>query len=612
MKQIIKYAFVILLANMLISSPAFCQAPQAIPYQAVARDNTGATLPNQPISLRFSLHDVSSGGAIVYQEIQNVTTNNLGLFSINLGQGTPITGTIAAVNWGNGAKFLQVEFDPAGGTNFSDMGTTQFMSVPYALHAGTSTDNHWQLNGSHISNVNSGDVGIGISNPGADLHINDVAGLQNEPSANLVLSRVWVDSTDTRASSIFHFYNTNTGNDNLGFGVSGGGGTNASPKSLSQLKMMIQGDGKVGIGTIYPRSLLDVRGDISLGAWHENHGTRKIGIFDGVNFTGGMEIENTTLTGTYSQKVHFITHHVSNGYGRRMTIDEDGKIGIGINEPGSKLHINDVNGMQNVPSSDLVLSRVWNNSLDTRASSIFHYYSTTTGNDNLAFAVSGNGGTNGAPNSLSQIKMMIQGNGNVGIGTSTPSQKLSVAGTTGLYGNSIFSPNQSGANGTVSIGTPTIFANSMLNVKSNLQYGAFIDAPSSSEALHVEGMTRINGEVGIGIAPSSVYLLAVGGKIICTELRVQATPFPDYVFDASYNLKPLEEVEQHILTHHRLPNMPPATEVESDGMNVGGIQLKLVEKVEELTLYLLQQQKELKAQKQEIEQLRTQLNTSKN
>jgi hypothetical protein len=603
MRKIIKFGMMLTFAACLSINAAQAQSPYAIPYQAVARNSGGDIMSSQNITIRFTLHDQTVTGPIVYQEVHNVMTNNLGLFSVNLGQGAPVSGTVAAVDWANGSKYLQVEMDATGGSVYVDMGTTQLMSVPYALHAASSGDNKWQLNGNDISNVNSGEVGIGIASPDAALHINDAAGLQNEPSANMVLSRVWIDSTDTRASSIFHYYNTNTGNDNLGFGISGGGGTNASPKSLSQLKMMIQGDGKVGIGTIYPRSLLDIRGDISMGAWHENNGTRKIGIFDGVDFTGGMEIENTTLTGNYSQKLHFSTHHVNNGYGRRMTIDEDGNVGIGTNTPTHRLS---VAGNTNVIGQ--VISNIGGHGLVQ-----------TDGTTSVGTYVDGSAGWIGT-NSNHPLyfytangweSMAITTSGNVGIGTSAPNEKLSVAGTTGLYGNSIFSPNQSGANGTVSIGTPNIFPNSMLNVKSNLQYGAFIDAPSSSEALHVEGMTRINGEVGIGINPSSIYLLAVGGKIICTELRVQATPFPDYVFASDYKLKPLEEVEAHINAHHRLPNMPPATEVESDGMNVGGIQLKLVEKVEELTLYLLQQQKELKTQKQEIEHLRTQLNNTK-
>ena len=111
------------------------QTPQAIPYQAVARNSAGVPLSNQNIKVRFSIRDSILSGIIIYRETHTATTNNLGLFNLNVGHGTPTTGTFAAVNWGKNVKFLQVEMDPAGGTTFTDLGTTQMMSVPYALQA---------------------------------------------------------------------------------------------------------------------------------------------------------------------------------------------------------------------------------------------------------------------------------------------------------------------------------------------------------------------------------------------------------------------------------------------------------------------------------------------
>src|SRR4051812_18526908 len=80
------------------------QTPQAIPYQAVARDVNGNLLANQNISLRFSIHDVTAAGTVVYRETQTATTNALGLFSVNIGRGTAIVGTFNSIAWGTGAK----------------------------------------------------------------------------------------------------------------------------------------------------------------------------------------------------------------------------------------------------------------------------------------------------------------------------------------------------------------------------------------------------------------------------------------------------------------------------------------------------------------------------
>ena len=111
------------------------QAPQTFPYQAVARDNSDNILANQNISLRFSILDGSNVGTTIYQEKHTTTTNTFGLFTLNIGQGTILSGTFNAINWGSGSKFIKVELDPSGGNTFTLMGTTQLLSVPYALYA---------------------------------------------------------------------------------------------------------------------------------------------------------------------------------------------------------------------------------------------------------------------------------------------------------------------------------------------------------------------------------------------------------------------------------------------------------------------------------------------
>lgn len=114
------------------------QAPNSLNYQAVVRNSTGVVLANANVSLRFTIHDGSSAGATVYQETKTLTTNQFGLATHQIGSGTVVSGTIAGVAWGSGSKWLQVELDPAGGSTYTDMGTTQLVSVPYALYAANS------------------------------------------------------------------------------------------------------------------------------------------------------------------------------------------------------------------------------------------------------------------------------------------------------------------------------------------------------------------------------------------------------------------------------------------------------------------------------------------
>ncbi len=164
----------LLLASIAMSQLSNAQTPQAIPYQAAARNSSGTILASTPVSVRFSIHDATADGTVVYSETHSVTTTAQGMFSVNVGQGTPVTGTFSGINWGTNAKYMQVELDPAGGSSYIDMGTQQMMSVPYALHAGTSSSSsQWTTSGSNIHNANTGNVGIGTSAPAARLQVAD-------------------------------------------------------------------------------------------------------------------------------------------------------------------------------------------------------------------------------------------------------------------------------------------------------------------------------------------------------------------------------------------------------------------------------------------------------
>jgi hypothetical protein len=125
---------------LLILSMAFAamsQAPGIVNYQGIARNPAGNAIPFKNIKLRLSIHDGTATGAVVYSETRALTTNAFGLFTVGIGStgAESVTGTITGVNWGGGNKFLQVEIDPEGGNSFTSMGTSQLLSVPYALYA---------------------------------------------------------------------------------------------------------------------------------------------------------------------------------------------------------------------------------------------------------------------------------------------------------------------------------------------------------------------------------------------------------------------------------------------------------------------------------------------
>ena len=127
--------FLLTLLSSFILVFVFAQVPQGMNYQAVLRDNSGNTIPNRNVSIRFSVISGSPTGTVVYKELHSPATNALGIINLFIGQGTPISGTFSNINWGSANHYLQVEADLQGGVNFQPLGTSQLMSVPYALYA---------------------------------------------------------------------------------------------------------------------------------------------------------------------------------------------------------------------------------------------------------------------------------------------------------------------------------------------------------------------------------------------------------------------------------------------------------------------------------------------
>lgn len=112
-----------------------------------------------------------------------------------------------------------------------------------------------------------------------------------------------------------------------------------------------------------------------------------------------------------------------------------------------------------------------------------------------------------------------------------------------------------------------------------------------------------NGRVGIGGVSNPQNALEVNGTIRAKEIKVE-TGWADFVFAPDYQLPTLGEVEAHIKEHKHLPGIPTEAEVKKDGANLGEMNVKLLQKVEELTLYMIQQNKEIESLKKEVQQLR--------
>lgn len=190
------------------------------------------------------------------------------------------------------------------------------------------------------------------------------------------------------------------------------------------------------------------------------------------------------------------------------------------------------------------------------------------------------------------------------------------------------------ANGSVGIGTNTPnawFGGKVLEIKDNrpiirlspategglatiLLKGRYSNAPGTPDEFHINYVssltqTRVsvgsyliggvpiftimgNGKVGIGIEfPTDK--LSVNGNIRAHEIKVEVANWPDYVFDSDYKLPSLPETETYIKTNHHLPNVPSAMEVKENGVNLGEMNAKLLQKIEELTMHLIEKDKEI-------------------
>lgn len=279
-----------------------------------------------------------------------------------------------------------------------------------------------------------------------------------------------------------------------------------------------------------------------------------------------------------------------------------GNVGVGTTDPQAKLDVD----FNNEPKSMRFFQPSPNtNPQNTLISSLlFRWY-----NENADFGMIRGLGDNIIGLSFrfnGNEKMRLNSNGDLGIGTNTPQARLDVNGNARINSNSEYT--------FISVGQE---ANDQIIADNSIQKhfgGGYFFRVHNSNATNnfIDAVTITeDGNVGIGefhphnklhVAGSSVFNdnMKVSAKIEAKEVKVTQTPTADFVFADNYGHPKLEDVEKHIKAKRHLPEIASAKEMEQEGVNVGEFQIKLLQKIEELTLYSIEQNKQLKGQNEQL------------
>lgn len=516
---------------------------------------------------------------------------------------------------------------------------------------GSGGSSQWTTTGSDIA-YNAGKVGIGTATPSEKLEIQEandtptVLKISNTNAGSNSMVSLKLKANNTEAS----FFARNETPGGYGefapnrAGISNGGPialittNNTSPINFApnfNTKMTVMPDGNVGIGTNSPQNKLDVNGAINISAGglaappaglgyglfpHANVGIGTYSANGGISFWGGttpteyMRIMNGNMgigktPTSYKLDVEGTINAtsilvgglpISTGSSQWTTTGSNisfgtGNVGIGALANDAKLSVNLVN-----PSG-------WSGNLKAlKITSPDNAYYLDV---NTYVVESGNVGYHFSPNGNTGMSLTTAGR--VGIGTSSPSEKLEVNGNINVgvnsgaatgWGNRLYFRGVDDAQGFDPIWM------SRYNVAANqtdLRINIGDDA-SGDDSFTVgnffsgDGQWKTfmkvqnNGNVGIGTA-NPTQKLTVKGTVYSTEVKVDLSAgAPDYVFEKEYNLPTLDSIKAYIDKNKHLPEVPSAKEFEKNGVNLGEMNMLLLKKIEELTLLMIQQEKRIK------------------
>lgn len=401
---------------------------------------------------------------------------------------------------------------------------------------------------------------------------------------------------------------------------------------------------KVGVGTVSPTNKLDVRGNSAiysdfagyLGTSINNilpngkeptlvireqvsgnlipatagQFTYKGGISFGRGGSGIYSVNENPAGSPYYGDIRFHTTYWANSQynnADRMIIKLNGNIGIGTTTPGAKLHVDNGNNsygsiLANASEKEFSLyTKTLTTSLDSESFRLGLKHGTNENNGYISF-FRGQGAAGGflgfSTNGTERVR--VNKLGNVGIGTATPGAKLEVTGETIINGGVGV-----GSSGTLHVrqkgdsNADGIAITSSYIVSHRIWKGSNGNLNIGPTSLPSTIVSTVSGNVGIGTTNPDAKL-AVNGNIHTREVKVDLLGWPDFIFKKTYQLPTLEEVEKHIKEKGHLKDIPSEKEVLKNGIFLGEMNAKLLQKIEELTLYTIAQEKKINEQEKKL------------
>ncbi|MCB2222203.1 MAG: hypothetical protein KQI35_17605 [Bacteroidetes bacterium] len=444
----------LLVAMFTLTVLAMAQPPHAFKYQAVVRNADGELLANQNVSLRISIIMDNPGGMTVYAETHNLNTTAQGIAILEIGSGTPVTSTFSMIDWGLTDWFLKIELDESGGSSYTEMGTVQLLSVPYALYAEKARNANWTQNEGSVFFL--GKVGIGTSSPDEMLEL--TGNIKLHTSTDSLTGLIRKDDLrfihDFAPSGSNHnniFIGENAGNfsmytdgmvnhssDNVGIGkaVLKNNETGYENVAIGSKAMLKNTTGKsntsMGFLSMYDNTIGNSNAAYGRSALTCNtEGSYNTGVGTGALFTNTTGAYNTALGWEAARTNVTGNRNVANG-SRALYSNYYGNdnvaigylAGYGPGTPSININGNVIVGSE--AGYDMLNGSDFNVLLGYRAG-----YGLLSGSNNILI---GENASTPSPTSSDHLNIgnALYGDlalGNIGIGTSNPTSKLEVAGT---------------------------------------------------------------------------------------------------------------------------------------------------------------------------------------